>query len=1387
MALVVPVLVFVVSIGSASAFADASGSSSHPGVPPLGLSQLPNVSGNEADSPGIDTEAAERLPHQDLNRDQALNLLSSVFGERLEEVAGEFGDLEVEKFYSDHVGVVAGGGSSSEASDGPGHDLVESLLPIRAEDPSGEKEPVDLDLEHFEGEIQPANPLVKVGIPSDLGDGISLPESGIEVRLVGAPAERSPSTIDENAAVFPNVAADTDLTVTPTPTGLETLTQLRSPAAPTVQIFKLTLPDGANLRQEGEGAAILEGDKLIATIPPPTAIDAAGSPVPVSLDASGNSLIVSTSPEPESSYPILVDPLIESLAWTSIYGSDGWGERSNSPNFFDSMMGIWGGQYGLNIKSTAGTVPAASAAEWIYYVPRYFSDYENQGVPPSTYIDNMTLAGVYWWIENESSPYAIFPYVFMGIWGENQNAWQNLVTRNGTNGQMANATVLLPNVNHSTDVKAALIAMSSGSDTQSRPRHLWIPQASIELSDQDYPKFTDGQGPEKWVNGDTVTEPIKFSASDFGLGVMALLVKAPKITGGVPTQYEQTAGCTGAFTSPCPRNWTGTFSAFYPSTMPQGEDTVELIGKDPVWHFSDQAGTQRLVKVKVDHTPPGVSVSGSITEQASLGPKQPTYAVKYKATDGTHAAAEPQAPLGSLGTGSSQFKAPAGVAADRNGHVWVVDQGNNRVEEFDESGQFIRAFGSTGSGNGQFNNPYGIAVTSEGNIWVTDMGNHRVQELSPTGAYIQQFGTAGTGGGTQFSEPAGIAAAPGGMLWVSDYMGHRIGEFRENPGGAERFVGNVSGGEVGYPNGLALDSRGYLWAVDDGCDCVKSFNSSGQYVSRFGSTGSAAGQFKLPTNIVATPSGALLVSDRENNRIEQFQSSGNFVRQFGSAGIGNGNLSAPVGLALLKGNVVFVADKNNNRIARWSNAEYDPQSGAASVKIRVDGKLEKEVAPGCLTRDCEINGEWILESKKYSAGTHTVEVIATDAVGLSYAKSVPIELQPDLTAPAVALSGSMTEQAVLGTSRPRYKLNVQSSDTAGKPQSGIAKAEITLDGKAVASNSTGCTTENCSVPLEYMLNSATAAGKHAVVAKATDGFGNVTTKTLEINIQADLTKPTIETGGALSSAPSGWVEQEGYGFTAAAKDAGYGVTSLVLKIDGTQVTSTSASCPDGGCPASIQKTISMAPYSGGAHAAEVIATDGAANASAEKWTLNVDPSGSITAAEATDTAEAVEATAPEIVEQGSANAVVKQEIAEGPQGEEEPVTLVREGGQMVSEGAPAPSTIDVVAQNGFSVGTSGFNNELELVHEGPVEVSPVATSPNASNAVIADDSTAVYSNTASSVDTIIRPAYDGIMAFRAIRNTSAPESYSWEVTLHEGEVLKQIDEQHVGVFWEDGT
>ena len=74
------------------------------------------------------------------------------------------------------------------------------------------------------------------------------------------------------------------------------------------------------------------------------------------------------------------------------------------------------------------------------------------------------------------------------------------------------------------------------------------------------------------------------------------------------------------------------------------------------------------------------------------------------------------------------FSTVSSIAIGPQGHVYVTDFYNNRVQKFTAEGLFLSAFGELGKASGQFDRPLGIAVAIDGTVFVVDFGNHRIQK-----------------------------------------------------------------------------------------------------------------------------------------------------------------------------------------------------------------------------------------------------------------------------------------------------------------------------------------------------------------------------------------------------------------------------------------------------------------------------------------------------------------------------------------------------------------------------------------------------------------------------------------------------------------------------------
>lgn len=79
------------------------------------------------------------------------------------------------------------------------------------------------------------------------------------------------------------------------------------------------------------------------------------------------------------------------------------------------------------------------------------------------------------------------------------------------------------------------------------------------------------------------------------------------------------------------------------------------------------------------------------------------------------------------------FYMPTAMAFDEEGHIYVLDSGNHRIQKFDADGRYLTTIGNQGQGPGEFQYPQSIDVDSNGMLYVSESMNRRIQILNPEG------------------------------------------------------------------------------------------------------------------------------------------------------------------------------------------------------------------------------------------------------------------------------------------------------------------------------------------------------------------------------------------------------------------------------------------------------------------------------------------------------------------------------------------------------------------------------------------------------------------------------------------------------------------------------
>ena len=263
-----------------------------------------------------------------------------------------------------------------------------------------------------------------------------------------------------------------------------------------------------------------------------------------------------------------------------------------------------------------------------------------------------------------------------------------------------------------------------------------------------------------------------------------------------------------------------------------------------------------------------------------------------------------------------RFTYPRGIALDSSGNIYVADSGNDRVQKFDSSGNFLLAWGTDGSGDGQFRSPSGIAVDASDNVYVTDTANGNVQKFDSSGNFLLKVAGVST--------PNGVAFDSSGNVYVSDGSNSNDITKFDSSGNFLLEWGGIGTGDGQFKGikGVAVDGSGNVYAIEGGGNgyCrLQKFDSSGNFLLKWGSCGSGDGRFSYPKGIAVDGSGNVYVVDSNNHRVQKFDSSGNFLLKWGTEGQEDGQLKHPHGIAFDGSGNVYLT--NDNRVHKFTSGE----------------------------------------------------------------------------------------------------------------------------------------------------------------------------------------------------------------------------------------------------------------------------------------------------------------------------------------------------------------------------------------------------------------------------------------------------------------------------------
>lgn len=277
---------------------------------------------------------------------------------------------------------------------------------------------------------------------------------------------------------------------------------------------------------------------------------------------------------------------------------------------------------------------------------------------------------------------------------------------------------------------------------------------------------------------------------------------------------------------------------------------------------------------------------------------------------------------GGKGAHPGEFNEPTGIAITSN-EIFVSDARNARIQVFDLTGKFKRAFGNTGDKKQQLGRPMNLAV--HGNeLYIADYFNDQIKIYSLDGTFKRSIGSSGNGPG-QFNAPVGVDVATNGDIYVADFYNQRIQQLSSDSGfirqWGETEKTGIWSGKFNYPTDVALTANNTLYVADGFNDRVQVFNNQGEYSHKWGGlfgmnvSGNKPGWFKTVTAIKIGPDKNIYVADFYNDRVQIFTPAGELVNiiDVPSSGVQHSSIA----VAVSTDGSLYIVNHGKHQVEHW--------------------------------------------------------------------------------------------------------------------------------------------------------------------------------------------------------------------------------------------------------------------------------------------------------------------------------------------------------------------------------------------------------------------------------------------------------------------------------------
>ncbi len=277
------------------------------------------------------------------------------------------------------------------------------------------------------------------------------------------------------------------------------------------------------------------------------------------------------------------------------------------------------------------------------------------------------------------------------------------------------------------------------------------------------------------------------------------------------------------------------------------------------------------------------------------------------------------------GDEDGQLNRPTRITVDEDGWLYVLEDTKRRLQIFDDTGTFWRAWyrlrdiDGVPVPNTDFDRPSDVAIGPDGNVNLADIGRSHIYLFRKDALFIKDWGYYLKPPSPAFETPYAIAVNSAGHVLVADRTLNQVLEFdisELQPQILVRKWGShgPAPGQFGYPSDIEVDSQDNVYIADWEYNVIHKFSPTGEFITRWGKEGSFIGEFDRPLGIGLDAEDNVYVCDSSNARIQKFDSNGQFLTVWGERGPGPLQFGLPADVAIGPDGRIFIVDKGNGWI-----------------------------------------------------------------------------------------------------------------------------------------------------------------------------------------------------------------------------------------------------------------------------------------------------------------------------------------------------------------------------------------------------------------------------------------------------------------------------------------